>query len=493
MNRKIDPRIAARWPTAESFYRERDDRTAREVEGLARYVHQPVEIHVHPDTAEEATTQAMAILAANLAARWARGIRVRVPDVALAPGCVRPGWTRLPERIRGEMEAADPFGDFGVGTTDGTADEGERPLRLFIGPWDSGVEGGPGPDDYVVYARGWTALGCRGGGIQRTSGGSASAAAAALAAALGAGDLFKRAVGHPRHQWLGDVAWSTWSHRMVTTLADPPDEDAPPVPDELDLGRVLLAGVGAIGSAVLYILRDVPLRGEVTLLDRDRVEASNLNRSPLFTALEATLGEEKTEVGRRFLAAAGLPVDTRLGTWHEHGAALSRGRYDVWISLTNEEGAWAEVPFQMPPVVLHATTTSSWGFGAGRHIPRVEDCTLCRLPHPAQEFRGLCAAAELEVQPSAPPVVASLPFLSVAAAALVVAELMKLSFPRVREFANDVSADLRVGLPAVVATHRLADPSCRGCQALEMAAWESLGGQSRYAGWSRRPSERSVA
>lgn len=123
----------------------------------------------------------------------------------------------------------------------------------------------------------------------------------------------------------------------------------------------------------------------------------------------------------------------------------------MWVSLTNEDGAWAAVPFQLPPVVLHGTTTSGWGFSAGRHIPRQEDCTLCRLPRPIAEFRGPCAEGEIGAEPTGPPVRASLPFLSAASAALVLAEMLKLCVggksatdaATILHLPNDTAADLR--------------------------------------------------
>jgi hypothetical protein len=63
---------------------------------------------------------------------------------------------------------------------------------------------------------------------------------------------------------------------------------------------------------------------------------------------------------------------------------------------------------------------------------------------------------------------------------------MKLPSQLLPELPNDVSADFRVGLPAVVATHRLHDPFCRGCRAVSLTSWELFGGRGRFAGWSRR-------
>jgi hypothetical protein len=260
------------------------------------------------------------------------------------------------------MYAAGPFDEFRVGRTDEFAAD-EVPLRLFVGSWAPSADGcGSEPDDYVVDAAGWSAFGCRGGSARLKAGRPATVAAAALAAAIGVGEVFQRAVGHPRHQWVDDLTWCTWSHSMTAGVVDDVETGRPKVLEVLDLGGLLLAGVGAIGSAVLYILAGARLSGSIILLDRDRVETSNLNRSPLFTSLDAARELEKIEAGRRLMEGMGIDTDIRAGTWHQHGAAIAGEGLDVWISLTNEEGAWAEIPFQMPPLVLHGTTTSGWGF-----------------------------------------------------------------------------------------------------------------------------------
>jgi hypothetical protein len=139
-------------------------------------------------------------------------------------------------------------------------------------------------------------------------------------------------------------------------------------------------------------------------------------------------------------------------------------------------------------VVLHATTTSGWGLGAGRHIPKREDCTLCRMPRPAAEFRGPCAEGAIEDM--RPDIRASLPFLSTAAAALLLATYMQLDAGLagdarfVTALPNDVSVDLAFGLQALVALHRGPTSGCRGCRASQARAWSASGGRSAFAGLS---------
>jgi hypothetical protein len=256
------------------------------------------------------------------------------------------------------------------------------------------------------------------------------------------------------------------------------------VPEVLDLGRTLLAGVGAIGSTILYLADLISVKGYLHLLDRDRVELTNLNRSPMFYVQHVLANMFKTEAATRFLAGRGLDVQATNGTWHEVGADLLGQSFDVLISLTNEDSAWAELPFQMPPLILHGTTTSGWGFGAGRHIPKIEDCTLCRMPRPTVEFRGPCAEGEIETVVPAGAARASLPFLSAASASLLLAEFLKLNCTSVTQLANDISADFRYGLPAVIAVRRVNDPACRGCRASHLPAFHISRGGGRYSSYS---------
>lgn len=483
---ELKRRIASRWPTAKAFYAERDDRTERLVGPLVGYATRPVEIHVDPDSAEHVTVQRIALVAVNLTVRWARRVRVVAPSLTpLHETLRRDGFGTLVERLEWEMRMADPFFD------SSPAAASVVPLRLFVGPWRDGVPGATG-EDFQVHAVAWSALGARIGVNGRHDAGSneATAAAAALAGALGAGDLFKRAVGHEPSTWMRTFAWDTWSSELILGANAWDSPVARSVPNTLDVGRLLLAGVGAIGSALVYIMDMMQLTGHVILFDRDAVDGTNLNRSPLFTVLDAFEATSKTKLATRWLDRRAeltvLPID---GIWRDHAGGFGEMLSDTWISLTNEDGAWANVPFQLPPVVLHGTTTSGWGFGAGRHIPRVEDCTMCRMPRPEAAFRGPCAKGELRPgsgQQEAPAPVASLPFLSSASAALVMAMLMQLESGRdAVGLPNQTSVDLSAGLPAVVALQRGPTDGCRGCKVMKSNAWDQRGGRGRYATLSR--------
>jgi hypothetical protein len=473
--------VLRRWRSAADFYQERDHRTSLGVSGIADYSQRPIEIRIDPAFAEHPTTQAIALLAANLTARWARSVRVILPDVRLYPEYQRGGHRHLGERIIAEMTTADPFGNFQLEDTwqIDTA-SAQPPLRLLIGPFLQ--EARIDAEDFIVNATGWTALGKRGGGVGFESTPPATIAASGLAASLGVADLFKRAIGHPAAHWLPNFSWDTWEHRLwhEPEIAS----EVPSPPGHLDLGDTLLAGVGAIGSGFLYLADLMPLRGSLTVLDRDAVETSNLNRSPMFTAEDAINAAKKTDVALRYLARQKISILAVDGTWREHSTQMAEHPFDVWISLTNEDGAWAEVPFLLPPIVLQATTTSGWGMGAGRHIPRREDCVFCRLPRPEMQFRGPCAEGNIKLDEATLPAQAALPFLSAGAASLLLAEYLKLGSRPLATLPNEVGADLRYGLPTVMALRRMRVNGCRGCAVSQSSLWEKWGGRGRYKHYS---------
>ncbi len=104
---------ARKWQSDEEFYRERDNRTAIQIENLEFYAVRPIEIWLDPLVSDSQALQEIALLLSNLTARWARRIVVRFSaSVSLTKNLQRDGFRLLDERILSEMKAADPFGDF---------------------------------------------------------------------------------------------------------------------------------------------------------------------------------------------------------------------------------------------------------------------------------------------------------------------------------------------------------------------------------------------
>jgi hypothetical protein len=113
------------------------------------------------------------------------------------------------------------------------------------------------------------------------------------------------------------------------------------------------------------------------------------------------------------------------------------------------------------PLQLYGTTAPSGVINFHRHIPLVEDCPVCRFP-PLPEGLSpqfVCSEAQVEIEPGKQ-IDAALPFMSVGAAVLAVAEFVRLqvvSSPRVFNF-----AEIDLMGPLVFIGHRQREPR-QGC------------------------------
>ncbi len=125
-----------------------------------------------------------------------------------------------------------------------------------------------------------------------------------LAAALAAGEIFKRSRGILRGKFLSGDGYSLW------TGASSPDwytlEDGPTTTG-IYLPPTHLVGTGAVGNALAYIIASLGLTdGYVVAIDDDRYDETNLNRCPLAGWLD--VGDCKVNPIARTLRAANVGV-----------------------------------------------------------------------------------------------------------------------------------------------------------------------------------------
>jgi len=128
-------------------------------------------------------------------------------------------------------------------------------------------------------------------------------------------------------------------------------------------------------------------------------------------------------------------------------------------------------------VLLHATTTPNWTATVHRHIAGHDGCIVCRLPA-EEEPSFACSTGEVGTTKKAD---ASLPFLSAAAGALLLAEIVRLQLAQLasRE-SNYAVLDLQGPTP-LVSSYQW--PRCRdGCMVVVPAeARVALAHTTRWA------------
>jgi hypothetical protein len=147
-----------------------------------------------------------------------------------------------------------------------------------------------------------------------------------LAAALAAGEIFKRARGIRRGKFLSEAGYSLWSGTSSSdwdALEDGPQVIGSPLPP------IHLIGTGAVGNAFAYIVANLGL-GEayLVLIDDDKYDDTNLNRCLL--AGWSNLGHPKVDAISQTLRAGGVGVFPFVGAIKSYVTAARVGlRTDV--------------------------------------------------------------------------------------------------------------------------------------------------------------------
>jgi hypothetical protein len=428
----------------DEFYRLRDDRTNR-VTRDRRYPHHVVRVVAAVDTVGTYAGQVQLLVAANLLARWCRRFELGCDDAPLHPLLQLPDCPTLHGRIAREVAAADPFARF----TFPPKPSPDVAYMLGIGPGDLAE-----PTHFRVHADEWHAWATS----QRTPPAvpdTQSPVGPAFAAALGIADAFKVATGMPAKMRIAAAAFSLYTRTLC------PWDHPAAAPAEVGLpalGRAQMVGVGSVGSALVYLLRMLPLSGEIPLIDHDAVGYENLNRSPLFGVDD--VGRPKVEVAAEYLRSA-LSVTPHAMTYGQYVDDRGRkpGDVDLLLPLANEFQVRGTIEHNFPPLQVYGTTTPDWGINFHRHVPLRDDCSVCRFPGDAPQPVLACSGGQVQ-EPGAKPIDAALPFLSLAAAVLTLADILRVREPGYPHTPNFSFIDFKGPLEQVVTFDKRLRANC---------------------------------
>ena len=137
-----------------------------------------------------------------------------------------------------------------------------------------------------------------------------------------------------------------------------------------------------------------------------------------------------------------------------------------------------------PPIVIHAATTQSWGINLGRHIPKSEWCIMCTFSEFISHlYKPKCDTGEIAITNSQP-IFGVLPFLSPAAAVLVLAEMSKLQFEKYPINSNFIDFSMKAPFNLV--------PGQRGprqdcvCREQQSKIYDELRGDSKFWKFCKR-------
>jgi len=417
----------------DEFYRLRDKRTKEYLPGQALEP-RPVYVSADLQTSKTRAGQLAVLSLVNQLARVHRVIAVNLPHGTL-PLLSNSGLTAQDLRgaVLAAMRNADPYGNFAFSSS--------RPSQsLSIG---LGVESDRECDWYIGARNSIAHLARSPLEFFRSEG---SVRGAALASCLGAAALFRSQLGlatAPR-------VLSCWNYREGEQAAEGPADL-----QILDVGRVLMIGAGAVGASLAYWIREFGVGGQWAVVDRDKPDVSNLNRTILFSASDAGWPNQEAE-WKAVLAARAISGAVPFCEWYEEYSRASKGEFDVVLCLANEYNVREELACRNHSVLLHATTCTNWLSQLHRHIPGRDDCIFCRVGE-VKATRFSCST--VSVGPAKEEVAgdAALPFLSAASGLMLATLLQRL---HCGELTSDGCNDWRWDFGSSYGMARYAQRSC---------------------------------
>lgn len=386
----------------ERFYRERDSRTESYLQ-TGSPARTPVSVHVSAEACETRAGQLAVVTLVNQLARIHREMRVALAvtnaELLLPALC---GTRALGDEVATLVQRIDPFGRFDVGSPDlapcaisiGIGEYCRRSLAWYLG-WDS---------SNAYLDRKPCGLGKESSAALRGSG---------LAALLGASAVMKTALGM-KTQPMVLSAWSLASDGA----ANPGPTELP----EIDVGRGLMVGAGAVAAGVVYWLMQWGNRSSWTVIDHDAVALHNTNRTLLFFPDDAGWpdGNARTKVD---CLCRHLPDVAPVRAWYDE-AVEAGDTFDTVLVLANEREVRTLVSSRNDPIQFQATTGQSWLSQLHRHIAGRDDCVRCRMSD-IRTPQLRCGEAAIRVDGTTA-TDAALPFLSAGAALMLASTLQRL-------------------------------------------------------------------
>ena len=298
----------------------------------------------------------LCLLIARMGRRYNR-LQVWLSQEAANSQCLIPGVAapNLATAVLGHLQDADPCGAY---------EWAERPAEgafiVSVGDLPAGVDG------RVVRPQGWgAALGEQGalGPFDLVAGVDMNPVGAALAAALGAAAVYH----HFNRELLSryEPQSPLWPSAHLSAATVSAGEAAawpqgPRLPADLDLGRILVVGAGALGGNMLAILGALKgLRGRVEVADDDPLELSNLNR--LVAALVRHLRQFKAHIAAESLSGSSVEVVAHLKRFERLQAVGAADRlpletYDAVVSGVDQMASRAFIQSGWPRLLIDGGT-----------------------------------------------------------------------------------------------------------------------------------------
>jgi len=160
------------------------------------------------------------------------------------------------------------------------------------------------------------------------------------------------------------------------------DGPNPVLPEDVDIGRLTIVGLGAGGGAVGFTLASLPgFRGLINLIEPDEVEPSNLNRYVFADNTDAVKKRPKVDCVRDLFNPN---PKIRLRVWSKSYSEtkndLAKEDYRHVIAAVHSRNARYEIQYETPKVLWDAGATEQGDFFIWRIILGETQCMFCKHP-----------------------------------------------------------------------------------------------------------------
>lgn len=208
-----------------------------------------------------------------------------------------------------------------------------------------------------------------------------------MAAALAAGEIFKRSRGITRGRLFEGLGVSLWSSQSAANWNELCD--GPPL-DQVTFPTALLVGAGAVGQALAYVLASASTAAAALVaIDNDKHDTSNLNRCFLAGASDLThpkIDVLKRNDGDRFSVTTfngdwnGFVRGPRPGLDPEIDDQVDAGDFDLVLSCVDRGTSRHQIQSVWPSNILAGRTTNLVAFADVYRSKRGEACLACHNP-----------------------------------------------------------------------------------------------------------------
>ncbi len=354
---------------------------------------------------------------------------------------------------------------------------------------------GVGPDsqqmvsrmlDVIVDADGWICLINPRKGIKLAHC-SKNIAGPVFSACLGLSELIKHSAGYSEQSLIRNRALSLLDYSILDIEkleAEKINSNYKP----LKFGKILMVGAGGVGSSVAYLLNILDASFEIDIVDIDTVSDNNLSTSPLFffeqfdhKANKAVVLADRLNNGKNKTARSHAMKYSLFSKQNKR----TSGQFDVVLPLAdilNAENQIENARLQLQqgiyPFMIHGTTTPDWGINLHRHVPYMDDCIMCRFPSSRFNAKFSCGET-IVVQDNNQQDHLALPFQPLAAATLVVVELIRMALGLPLSDFNKVYIDTKGSLEMISRSKELQKKDC-GYHDTPVKIYSMLNDKSKY-------------